>query len=362
MSQIRGWFAARRPRKVVIVPIVAVLAAAAIVAATAGMSPGPTADLASATPSPSATPVVTDPRTPAPTTEPTLDPTPEPTSPTAAVVGADGRLTVLLLGSDYRRGHAGNRTDMIMVVSVDASSGAVAAASIPRDTVNFPLPDGSVYRAKVNGLYQSYLADDPAAAGTRMREVVAAALGVEIDGYLVLGFEGVVRLVDALGGVDVTLEKAVNDPYYWLTATKSGVFFPVGVNHLTGERALIFARTRKGDNDFERARRQQQLIAATAETVALRGIGILPDLLEIGATYIQTDLPLDAAPVIYRLVADAKIAGATRVVFGPRKWASSVGGSSFELKVADVRGWVTTYMPPVVAPEAAASGAPTPTL
>src|SRR5689334_11607352 len=72
-------------------------------------------------------------------------PSSAPTGPAAdPVLGTDGRFTVLLLGSDYRPAHPGNRTDTIMVVSVDSSTGSVAAASIPRDTANFPLPGGGV--------------------------------------------------------------------------------------------------------------------------------------------------------------------------------------------------------------------------
>src|SRR6185436_15679865 len=96
------------------------------------------------------TPTPTPKLTPSPTPEPTPPPTPEP----QIGIGSDGRMTVLLLGSDYRRGHAGNRTDTIIVVSFDPATGATAALSIPRDTVNFPLPGGSVYRPKINGLYQ----------------------------------------------------------------------------------------------------------------------------------------------------------------------------------------------------------------
>ena len=64
-------------------------------------------------------------------------PSPAPVGPDP-VLGSDGRLTVLLLGSDDRASHSGNRTDVIMVVSLDPTTGAVAAASIPRDTAELP--------------------------------------------------------------------------------------------------------------------------------------------------------------------------------------------------------------------------------
>ena len=130
--------------------------------------------------------------------------------------------------------------------------------------------------------------------------------------------------------------------------------FPAGVNHLNGQRALIFARTRKGDNDFERARRQQQLIIATVDKVRAKGLAILPALLRVGRNgdYIRTDLPLTLAPQIYRLINAADAAHATQVVFGPRTWASSTGGTAFALKINKVREWTARWMAPVPAPPA----------
>ena len=116
-----------------------------------------------------------------------------------------------------------------------------------------------------------------------MSKAVGRALGVEIDNYVVIGFDGVKRLVDAAGGVDVVLDKTIRDPVYWLTPTKRGVTFKAGKNHLNGERALIFARTRKADNDFERARRQQKLVAAAVGSVKKLGLLQLPELISIAA-------------------------------------------------------------------------------
>lgn len=290
-------------------------------------------DAASTTPSPS--PAATP-------------PTPTPTPGITSILGEDGRLTILLLGSDYRRGHPGNRTDTIMVISVNPNDGAVAAASIPRDAVAFPLPDGRKFGPKINELYQRYVSQmGEAKAGRAMSRTVGSALRVEIDNFVVIGFEGVQRLVDAVGGVDVVLDKAVRDPAYWLSPTKRGVTFPSGKNHLNGERALIFARTRKADNDFERARRQQQLVAAAVGAVRKIGILELPELISIARDYVKTDLPLAQAPQIFEIVGSAKTKKATGVVFGPRKWAQSTGGSSFALKIGEVRRWTAKWMGPV---------------
>jgi len=280
------------------------------------------------------------------------------------MLGTDGRLTVLLLGSDYRPAHPGNRTDVIMVVSVDPTSGAVAAASIPRDVTGFPTSSKGTYNAKVNGLYQSLISRmGRAKAGREMKRIVGDGIGVEVDAYAVVGFDGVRKLVNAVGGVDVTLAKAVSDPYYWVTARKRGVYFPAGRNHLNGDQALIFARTRKGDNDFERARRQQLLVAGAVDAVRKRGLKNLPKLVSFGARYIATDLRLDSAAKLFEIVASARLDHSAGVVFGPTKWASSAGGTSYRLKLGEVRAWTAKWMAPVVPPSpapAAPNASPSP--
>jgi LCP family protein required for cell wall assembly len=346
--------AGRRRRPAIIATFGGTCAAVVLAIVAAAMLQGgaPAAQIALATPSPTPSPAVSP--SPSPTPLPSVaTPSPAPSPAPDALLGSDGRFTILLLGSDYRPAHPGNRTDTIMVVSVDPKSGAVAAASIPRDTVNVPLPDGGVFRGRVNALYQSLIARlGRTAAGAEMKRTIGNALQLEIDSYAVVGFAGVRRLVDAVGGVDVKLAKAYHDPYYWVTAHKQGVTFPAGTNHLNGERALIFARTRKGDNDFERARRQQLLVAGAMAAVRERGLERLPALIAAGRSVVQTDLALTSGPEIYAIVTKAHLADAARVVFGPRTWAKAVGSTTFSLRLVEVRAWVKKWMPPLVPPPA----------
>ena len=155
-----------------------------------------------------------------------------------------------------------------------------------------------------------------------MSKAVGRALRVEIDNYVVIGFEGVKRLVNAVGGVNVVLDKTIRDPVYWLTPTKRGVTFKAGKNHLNGERALIFARTRKADNDFERARRQQKLVAAAVGSVKKLGLLQLPELISVARDYVKTDLPHGPGAADLRDRRIGQDEQGDRIVFGPRKWAT----------------------------------------
>lgn len=285
---------------------------------------------------------------PIPSPDPLASPTPMP-SPTPPgsdpLLGADGRFTVLLLGTDYRPAHPGNRTDAIMVVSVDPATGQTGAFSIPRDTTGFPLPGGGRFDAKINGLLQ-YLQAKQGHGGAAMKAAVSKAFEIEIDGYVLVGFAGVKSLVAAVGGVDVVLERAYYDPYYWVTSKQQGWGLPAGKSHLSGTQALIFARSRKGDNDFGRARRQQLLVAAALDKVRTVGPGVVPHLLQIARDTVRTDLPLDRAADLFELIATVDLKGADKTVFGPTTFADGGEGSGFTLKLDTCRLWIKRHFPP----------------
>src|ERR1700730_6982117 len=155
-SPREAWAALGGPSRALAVAI-PVMVIAAIVVVFVGLG-GPANLAVTPTPSPSPTdqalPPEPTPGSPEPGASPFATPLPPGADP---VLGTDGRLTILLLGSDYRPAHPGNRTDAIMVVSVDPVSGAAAAFSIPRDAVEFPLPGGGRFNEKVNALYQHLL-------------------------------------------------------------------------------------------------------------------------------------------------------------------------------------------------------------
>ncbi len=357
MSDLRETWRAMRPTSRLLaiggLAVVAVAVVGGVGLALAGGLPGPAPSptaVAEAEPTaqsfpPGETPPPLPP-TPSPDTSIVPEPTPSPTPAGAdPLLGTDGRFTVLLLGSDYRPAHPGNRTDAIMVVSVDPVSGATAAFSIPRDTVDFPLPSGGVYGAKVNALYQSLLSTTKNGSAA-MERAISKAFGIEVDGFVFIGFEGVQRMVSAVGGVTVNLPKAYYDPEYWVTARHRGWGLPAGASRLNASNALIFARSRKGDNDFGRARRQQLLVMAALTKVRGLGPGVLPKLLRIAGDTVRTDLPSNRVKDIFDVVSKAKLDAANQVVFGPRTYTRELGGSAFALDLKICRAWIAKNFPP----------------
>lgn len=333
----------------VIIPIALLAACSGAAIAVVAMTPAPDV-VAEAEPDETTSPIVLPPPLPpVETIAPDVSPTPTPIPPPPGadpLLGTDGRLTVLLLGSDYRPAHPGNRTDAIMVVSVDPTTGKAAGFSVPRDTVGFPLGNGKAYGPKVNGLY-AHLESQSGNGGLAMRKAVAKAFDVEVDGYVFIGFQGVKELVSAVGGVDVRLDKAYYDAHYWVTARKQGWGLPAGKSHLGANDALIFARSRKGDNDFGRARRQQILVLAALDKARSRGVAALPKLLQIASRTVRTDLPMNRANDLFDIVEKTNIGTVNRTVFGPTKFAVGKKGGSFALKIKECRAWIAANFPPV---------------
>ena len=299
-------------------PFILVVTVAAL---AVGVAPAP-----SAKPGPTPPPVAALPTDapPSPSSSPSFTPSVGPSGSASAppslanvadpLLGTDGRLTVLLLGSDYRPAHPGNRTDAMMVVSVDPTTGRSAAFSVPRDIVDFPLPGRGSYAPRVNGLYQ-YLQSRTNRGAANTMAAFERAFDIEIDNYVFIGFQGVTGLISAVGGVDVRLQKSYYDPYYWVNSHTRGWGLPAGKSHLNAQRALIFARSRKGDSDFGRARRQQLLVMAAFDKVRKRGLDDLPKLIRSAKDSVRTDLPLSRANDLFKLYKEVDLKKAKRTVF-----------------------------------------------
>jgi len=240
-----------------------------------------------------------------PTPGPSESATPTPSdhfvaTPQATPESESARINVLLTGIDSseRREHA--LTDTLVVVSVDPISGETAMISFPRDIARFTMSDGRFFRDKINSL-MTYANNHPeeypdGGLPTLIREL-GWLLGVPIHYYAAVDLAGFARLVDAVGGVDVDNPRAINDPTYggW-TDGRVGFRLSAGRHHLDGETALAYARSRRGagDNDFTRARRQQQLLVALrARLTDPTILPTLPAIIDAGSRTVRTNFPQD---------------------------------------------------------------------
>ncbi|MFG2943617.1 LCP family protein [Streptomyces adustus] len=191
----------------------------------------------------------------------------------------------LIVGSDSREGlssadkkalHTGSaegkRTDSMMILHVGSSGDTLI--SLPRDSdVVIPTYQGSESGKTYQGrgqhmkLNAAYATDGP----TLLVRAIEFNTGLHIDHYVEIGFAGFAGIVDAVGGVDITIDKAFKDKY-------SGADFQAGEQTLNGEEALAFVRTRHAfaASDLQRTKNQQKFLAALAHQVATPGTILNP--------------------------------------------------------------------------------------
>ena len=254
------------------------------------------------------------------------------------------RLNVLLVGIDQRGNSASFNTDTLIVASVDPVNGTVTMFSIPRDTVDFPVPAdaqrlyGATYGNKINSYYASasrhpdIFPDGPMPA---LREMLGNFYGMEIEYSLMVNFTGFQEIVDALGGVRVTARNPVSDDSYPLGAGRyARIHVLAGVHAMDGQEALIYARSRHGSSDFDRAARQQQVISAIRAQSDMAAITrSLPSLAAALKDSLKSDFPQQDLPLLLDLIAQIDSGSIRSIVFTPPTY-QTVG--------SDDRGYIIT--------------------
>jgi LCP family protein required for cell wall assembly len=235
--------------------------------------------------------------------------------------------TVLLLGVDRRPNpEEGVRSDTLILVRVDPQARTASMLSIPRDSVA-PIPH--LGWAKINAAYGYGYANaaalygaatDPSAAGGALAaEAVEQFLGVTVDYIAQVDFRGFERLVDTVGGVLIDVPVPILDAEY--PTENYGVervYIPAGLQTLDGRTALIYVRTRHGSSDFERSRRQQQVLRALLDQVRARGLldnaALLPRWIEVVSEHVRTTLPVSDLRAAAELAALARDLDGNRVL------------------------------------------------
>jgi LCP family protein required for cell wall assembly len=279
---------------------------------------------------------------------PGTDPIPE--------VGPLGRrYTVLLAGGDFGPGRKDLRTDVMIVASLDMSSGTASLIGISRELANAPLPtvwaDSTTMRsvqtwhedqayaqivaaAQAQGVEPApqerepycfcfydrinYLhvltadwvrtfPDAPDPGMEALRQTLELLLGIPIDAYVLVDFAGFVDLVDALGGVRVTVDRSLDNGFSPAREGEDPVWIDVdpGVHVLNGHEALAYVRDRSGTSDSERMRRQRCMIRELAGSASANALlREFPAIARAIRTSTTTTLPLELLPAIIEALSD----------------------------------------------------------
>jgi LCP family protein required for cell wall assembly len=241
----------------------------------------------------------TDIPTPIATETPTPPPTPLPTD-TPSIPDDLGEMPkgitrVLLLGSDQREGDPGFRTDTIILATINPQKGFVSLLSFPRDLyVNIPgYGTNRINTAFVNGGFKTLAA------------TLNSNFGVDPDFYVLINFHSFQQTVDSLGGIDVQVAKTFTDKRQGF----GNYTVPAGEVHMNGRVALWYVRARKSTNDFNRARRQQEVLLAIADKlVSMDGLRRAPELFDMYKRTVSTNMRftsiLPLLPLAAEIVAD----------------------------------------------------------
>jgi LCP family protein required for cell wall assembly len=295
--------------------------------------------------------------------------------PGAVPWGDDGRFDLLLLGSDAGRDRWSRRMDVMLLVEVDVATGKVAMVGLPRNLQNTPLPPGPAHDAVACGCYASLLnglyveatvlhperwPGDGAVAGIgAVRSVVSELTKRPVDAVLVVDLWGMIKVVDALGGIDIRIPAPVYDPRYPDSVYgKIEMSLPAGQQHLDGREALFYARTRHQDSDYGRMGRQQTLLLAVRRQIGPQTVLNAPDLFAAAKAFAWTDLPRDSLPNLANLFGTAQAASVRQLRIVPPTYASWLTTSEITRIRRDIAALLGVPVPPTPSPSIGPSPAP----
>jgi LCP family protein required for cell wall assembly len=292
-----------------------------------------------------ATPIPSDPPTSAvtPAPDPRFTPPPTPTPPPEYAWDGKKRLDILLIGADGGRvGPESYLTDTMIVMSIDPPTGRVAFISLPRDTQGVPLPSswaahrhyGGTFPNKINTLYTTaryapslFPGNDRERGFRALKGALSELYGLNIQWHVAVDLRSFRDVINTLGGVVIDVQVPVQDDGYPADdgRGKLKLYIPPGMQYMSGQRALSYARSRHLSNDFDRAGRQQRVITSVRDQMDLSELfqpGVLDRLLGSVRKNVKTDVPPNVLPKLVSLAQKVDINRRVSLVLSPPTFSS----------------------------------------
>ena len=285
--------------------------------------------------------------------------------------GDDGKFDLLLLGSDAGSDRWSRRMDVMLLVEVDVATGRVAMFGFPRNMMRVPLPPGAARNASPCGCFQKLLnevytdatfyypqlwpGEGNISGIAAVRATISELAQRPIDAVLVADLWGVIKVVDAMGGIDMNVTEPIYDKDYPDPVLGSiQLRIDSGQQHLNGRLALAYARSRHQDSDYGRMRRQQALLLAIRDQLGAATILNAPALAAAAKGYVWTDLPRSSLPNLVDLFSRAATAQVRLYRFAPSAYPAYLDAAT----IAKIRGVIANAFPAVPSPSPSPSDSP----
>lgn len=211
---------------------------------------------------------------------PTIWPDVEILPPVDPLIEPDGQFTVMLLGSDQREGAPSFRTDTMVLVTLNPALGEVSMVSFPRDLYAF-IPGWTVNRINAAMMIGGF---------NTLSMTYEYNFGVIPDYYVLVRFSAFEEIIDGLGGIQVNVAQKLTDE----RTGEGEVTIEPGLVKMDGETALWYVRSRKTSSDFDRARRQQEvLLAIFNKLISLDGLSKASDMYNLYKKNVSTNMSFD---------------------------------------------------------------------
>ena len=285
--------------------------------------------------------------------------------------GDDGKFDLLLLGSDAGSDRWSRRMDVMLLVEVDVATGRVAMFGFPRNMVNVPLPPGAARNASPCGCFKKLLNEvytdatfyypqlwpgEGSVSGIgAVRATISELTQRPIDAVLVADLWGVIKVVDAMGGIDMNVTEPIYDKNY-PDPVLGSIELRIGSGQQTfdGRLALAYARSRHQDSDYGRMRRQQALLLAIRDQLGAATILNAPALAAAAKGYVWTDLPRNSLPNLVDLFSRAATAQVRLYRFAPSAYPAYLNAAT----IAKIRTVIANAFPVVATPSPSPSDSP----
>jgi LCP family protein required for cell wall assembly len=246
-------------------------------------------------------------------------------------------LNIVLLGSDRQPRSRAWRTDSMIVVSVDTTNSVIRLLSIPRDLWVY-IPGHGYNRINTADLWGEMA--QPGTGPDRVKQTIHRNLGIPIHYYVRLDFQGFIKIIDTIGGIDVDVDCPLPD-----------INLSAGMHHMTGEQALRYARSRQSTSDFDRGRRQRKvLMALWDQSLTLNIVPKLPELWWTMANAFQTDLSLEQVINLAYVGVQLEPQRILSQAIGPQQvqsWVTPQGAAVLLPRHQEIRAMLESFYAPV---------------